>query len=78
LAGPDFAGGVPFDTQQGVISVHPGAVVKDTNYCGAAARDRHFDPARTCVDAVLDQFFHDRCRSFDHFSRGNLACDFIR
>ena len=78
VAGFDFAGGMPFKTQQGVISIHADAVINDANHCGSAACDRHFDPACTRVDAVLDEFFHHRSRSFNDFSGGNLACNFIR
>ena len=78
MAGSDFAGRVPFETEQRVIPVHANTVIDDTNHGGPAARDRHFDPACTCVNAVFDEFFHHGRRSLNHFSGSNLAGDFFR
>jgi hypothetical protein len=78
VAGLDFTGGMPLKTEQRVIPIHPHSVVNHADHASSAAGDRHFNPACTCVDAILDEFFHHGSRSLDDFTSGNLVCYFIR
>ena len=69
---------MPLEAQQGVISIHADAIIDNSNHGGSAASDRHFNPAGTGVDAILDEFFHHGRRSLNHFPGGYLAGHFIR
>ena len=75
---PDFARGVPLEGKQRIVAIHSGAVIDDTNERNTAAPDADLDLARAGVDAVLDQFFHNRRRPLDHFARRDLAGENFR
>jgi hypothetical protein len=77
MAGSNLACGVAFQAEQGVVSIHPDAIIYNADRRGTASHYRHFDPGRPGIDAVLDQFFDHRCRPLDHFARRDLTCDFI-
>ena len=74
----DFARGMPFQTEQCVLAVHPGTVVLDPNKLGSSSRKFHADPARTGINAVLDEFLDHRSRAFHDFACRDLACNFVR
>jgi hypothetical protein len=78
MAGSNFACCVAFQAEQGIVSIHPDAIIYDADRSGTSSHDRHFDPGRSGIDAVFDQLFDHRCRPFDHFACRDLTCDFIR
>jgi len=69
----DFRGRVSFEAHQGVVSIHPAAVIGYADQCDAAALDAYLDVGGTGVDAVFDELFCDRGRALDNFTSGNLA-----
>jgi hypothetical protein len=78
MAGSNLACSVAFQAEQGVVSIHPDAIIYDADRRCTSSHDRHFDPTRSGIDAVFDQFFDYRRRPFDHFACRDLTCDFVR
>ena len=69
----DFAGGVAFEAEHGVLPVHAGAVVDDFDEGGAAAEDADLDVAGAGVEAVLDEFADDGGGPLDDLTGRDLA-----
>ena len=55
----DFARRVPFQGQQRIVPIHPTPIINDPDECNSTAPDNNFNFARTRIDAVLDQLFHN-------------------
>ena len=64
---------MPFEGKQGVIPIHSAAVIDHPNARHSATLNPDLDRARTSINAILDQFLHDRGRPLHHFARGHLA-----
>ena len=75
IARADFAGGVPFQAEQGIVAVHSTAVVDDANGGDASAADEHLNPARAGIDGVFHQLFDHAGWALHDLASGNLAGD---
>ena len=69
----DLRGGVALETHEGVVAIHPAAVVGDSDESDPAALHPHLDVRGAGVEAVLDELLHDRSGPLDHFASGDLA-----
>ena len=69
---PDFAGGVPFETQERVVPAHAHPVVHDPNATAPAGLDLDRDLSRVRVEGILDQFLDHAGGPFDDFAGGDL------
>ena len=69
---------MPFQTHEGVIPVHPRAVVDDPDQADPSAPRHDFDVLRPGIEAVLNEFFDDGRRAIDHLAGGDLASEGIR
>jgi hypothetical protein len=54
------------------------AVVRDADEALPAAANFDFDFARARVNRVLDQLFHDGCRTLNHFTRRDFCREIVR
>jgi hypothetical protein len=70
---PQFARGVPLETEQGVRGVHAATIVLDVDLLQATGRDVDVDARRTCIERILDQLFDDAGRALHHLASGDLA-----
>ena len=68
-----FGRGVTVHRQHEVVGVNAPPVVADTDEVEAAALDGHVDVARACVQAVLEQFFHNLSRPLDDLTGRNVS-----
>ncbi len=62
-----------FHAEQGVLAIHPAAVVGHANESRAAALDVDFDVTRPGVEAVLHQFPHHRRGPLHDLAGGHLG-----
>jgi hypothetical protein len=69
----DFAGGVAFEAEEGVVAAHAGAVVGDAEEGAACGEGFDGDAGGAGVDAVFDQFLDDAGRAFDDLAGGDLV-----
>ncbi len=74
----NFAGGVAFEAEQGVIAAHAEAVVRDADQASAASLDFHGDARGAGVEGILDEFLNHAGGAFDHFASGDLVGDLFR
>ena len=72
---PDFAGGVPFEAEQGVVAAHAQAVVDHAHEAAPAGLDFHRDARGLRIERVLDEFLHDAGRPLNHLAGGDLIGD---
>jgi hypothetical protein len=75
FARADFAGGMPFEAEQGIVTVHSTAIVDHANGGDAPAANEHFDLVRPGVDGILDQFLDHTGRALNDLASGDLAGD---
>jgi hypothetical protein len=61
-------------TEQGVLSVHPAAIIAYRDETGTSASILDPKPGSSRIQAVLDKFLNQRSRSLDYLSGRNLAC----
>ena len=69
----DFAGGVTFEAEEGVVFAHADAVIGDTNEAPAAGLDFNCDGSRLRINRVFDELLYDAGGALDHFARGDLV-----
>ena len=68
----DFAGGVSFQGQQGVIMAHAHTVVGNPDQCFPALFDLHGDPPAFGIQPIFHQLFDNRGGSFHHLPCGDF------
>jgi len=73
-----LAGGMPLQRKQCVIAVHAAAVIDHANQRNSTATNDDIDVAGAGVETVLNQFLHDRCRTFYYFASRHLAGQGLR
>ena len=73
----DLAGGVATQGQWHVSGLQTDAIVFHADETNPAFDQTHHHLGSTGVQSVVHQFTHHRRRSFDHFTGGNLADQFI-
>ena len=78
LGALNFAGGVAFQAEQGVVPAHAQAVIGHADEAAAAGVDFHGQARGTGVEGILDQFLDDAGGPFHHFARGDLVGDLLR
>jgi hypothetical protein len=59
-------------TKQGVIAIHPNAIIGDAHQAAPACLNFDIDPCSLRVESILDQFLGDAGGAFDNFSGGDL------
>jgi len=72
-----FAGGVAFERQHGVVAQHAAAIVGDTDQAAAAGFDFHPDRCRARVKRVFKQLLDDGSGAFHYLARGDLIGDVV-
>jgi hypothetical protein len=75
--GADFAGGVAFEAEQGIVAFHARAVVSHADEPDAPSGKIDFDAISAGIEAVFDEFFQDGSGAFDDFAGSDLAGDCI-
>ena len=60
------------DRERQLLGSHSASVVADSDQLASASGDRDLNTSGAGINAVLEQFFHDRCGSFNHFAGGDL------
>lgn len=73
----DFAGGVAFEREEGVVAAHAPAVVGDSDEASAAGGDFDGDAGGVGVDGVFDEFLDDGGWALDHFTGCDLVGDLL-
>ena len=73
----NFAGGVSFEAEQGLVAGHAMSVVDEGDGAGAAAFDLYFDEGAAGIDGIFEALFYDGGGTFDDFTGGNLVDDLI-
>ncbi len=69
----ELRGRVALEREQGVVAVHPAAVVGHAHQREPALLDVDGDRAGARVEGVLDELLHDGGGSLDHLARGDLV-----
>ena len=67
-----------FEGQQGVVAVHPMAVVRDADEPPSARLDLDTDAAGSGVERVLQQLLHHGSRPVHHLAGGDLVGNLVR
>ena len=71
----NLAGGMAFETEQGIVLAHADAVVSHADEAASAGLDLDRDPARLRVQGVFDQFLDHAGGPLDHFAGSDLVGD---
>ena len=69
----DFTRRMSLQRKQRVIAIHATAVIDDTNERNPSALNAHFNIARSCINSVFQQLFHNRGGPFHHLTSGHLT-----
>jgi hypothetical protein len=64
---------VSLKTQHGILPIHPTSIVNDPNQGRAAALGMHLNVPRSGIQAVFDQFTHQRGRPLHDLPCRHLA-----
>ena len=72
-----FAGGVPFKGQHGIVAQHATAVIVDADQPAAAAFHFHPDAGGPGIQRVFQQLFDYRRGTLHHFAGGDLVGNVI-
>jgi hypothetical protein len=69
----DFAGGVAFQAEQGVVAAHAHAVIGHANEAASAGLDFNGQARGLGVQGIFHQFFDHAGRAFDDLAGGDLV-----
>jgi hypothetical protein len=66
------------EARRGVFGDHPFSVVGNPDDAAPAILDVDGDLCGACVEGVFDEFFYDRCGTFNNFSGSDAVGDVVR
>jgi hypothetical protein len=69
----DFAGGVAFQAEQGVVAAHAHSVIGHADEAASAGLDFDGQAGGLGVEGIFHQFFDHAGRAFDDFAGGDLV-----
>src|SRR5215831_4049633 len=70
-----FRGGVPLESQHGIVANHAASIVGDLDEFLSARLYAELDPGRSGIERVFEHLFDDGCRTLDNLTSGNLVRD---
>ena len=73
-----LAGGMALQRQKGIIAVHARAIIAHADKTATAIHHIHLDAPRAGIQRVFYQLLEHGCRTFDHFTCGDLVDHRVR